>query len=112
MTRPLLRRSSSLPSLPSDPNLRNQVLEYKEKIAEETAKHQKIQNEATSAEQYRAQEVDDLRVLTDAQEEEIDKLRKGLEEALQEVELREEDLEELRGMAEKADKAELLNCCS
>jgi len=87
-------------------NLSNQVLEYKEKIAEETAKHQKIQNEAASAEQYRAQEVDDLRVLTDAQEEEIDKLRKGLEEALQEVELREEDLEELRGMAEKAEKAE------
>jgi len=82
--------------------LRGQIMEYSSQLTDLTSQIKKIKAEAEIQEQYRRDEADDLRVLNDAQEEEIDALRKQLQEALEEVEVRDQELEEKeRELAEK-----------
>lgn len=74
--------------------LRNQVIDYSTQLTEMTERLTQIKADADAQEQYRKEEAEDLRVLADAQEEEMEKLRMQLEEALSEIELREQELEE------------------
>jgi chromosome segregation ATPase len=55
---------------------------------------EKTKAQAVHQEQYRQEEADDLRLLNDAQEEEIQRLRSDLDEAVKELELRDRELEE------------------
>ena len=61
--------------------------------------------DASNQEQYRRDEAEDLRILHDAQEEEITKLRKQLDDAQRELELRDEELEEKDDMILKRDSS-------
>jgi chromosome segregation ATPase len=76
--------------------LRDEGLEYSLQLTALTENMAKLKANAESQEQYRRDEADDLRVLSDAQEEEIDDLRKQLEDALREVDMRGQELEEVR----------------
>jgi chromosome segregation ATPase len=76
--------------------LRDQVLDYSSQLTELTEKLVKAKANAESQEQYRRDEADDLRVLNDAQEEEIDALSKQLEDALKEIDMRGQELDEER----------------
>lgn len=75
-------------------NLRQEVLEYSSQLTELTKDLSRVKANAETQEQYRREEADDLRVLSDAQEEELESLRKQLEEALQEIEMRDQELAE------------------
>ena len=55
---------------------------------------EKVKKQAAHQEQYRQEEADDLRLLNDAQEEELGKLRHDLDEAVKELEQRDRELEE------------------
>jgi chromosome segregation ATPase len=102
----ILEESSELPddeagsqSLERDTiiaKLRDQVLDYSSQLTELTEKLVKAKANNASQEQYRRDEADDLRVLNDAQEEEIDALSKQLEDALKEIDMRGQELEEER----------------
>ena len=72
--------------------LREQVLNYSGQLTDLTAELTKLKASKESQELYRRDEADDLRVLNDAQEEQIEALRKELEVAVQEIELREQEL--------------------
>jgi chromosome segregation ATPase len=80
--------------------LREQVLDYSAQLTELTGELSKFKSKAENQERYRREEADDLRVLNEAQEETIDLLRKQLEEAIHEVELREEELQEVNRQPE------------
>ena len=91
-------------------DLREQVRKYSLQVSELTAKLEKVKADAESQEQYRADEAEDLRVLHDAQEEEIERLRKELDYVNRELELRDQELEEqklaLENELKKAREAE------
>lgn len=74
--------------------LEGQLHQCQEQVNELTTKLQKLRADAENQEQYRADEAEDLRVLHDAQEEEIERLRKELDGVNRELELRDQELEE------------------
>jgi chromosome segregation ATPase len=75
-------------------SLRAEVDKYSNQVKQLTKDIAKIRSEAETREQYRMDEAEDLRVLHDAQEEEITRLRKEVEDALREIEMRDQELEE------------------
>lgn len=74
--------------------LREQVLDYSSQLTEMTKEMVQVKAEAERQEQYRREEADDLRVLNDAQEEEIEILKKQLEDASKEIKMRDRELQE------------------
>ena len=76
------------------PSLRQQLGETKRTLESLRKELEKVKAQAEHEEQYRREEADDLRLLNDAQEEEIEKLRNQLDEAVKELEIREQELEE------------------
>ena len=74
--------------------LEEQLNNYGMQAQELAASLERVQAEAQGSERYRRDEAEDLRILHDAQEQEIEKLRKDLDDAQRELELREEELEE------------------
>ena len=74
--------------------LQNQLDEYAEGNAALTHALEQVRKDSANQEQYRRDEAEDLRILHDAQEEEITKLRKDLDDAQRELELRDSELEE------------------
>jgi chromosome segregation ATPase len=74
--------------------LQAQLDQYAETAAELAATCAQVRQDAQNQEQYRRDEAEDLRILHDAQEEEITKLRKDLDDSTRELELRDEELEE------------------
>ena len=81
--------------------LQEQVEEYAAQVADLTSKLDKVKSDSKNQEQYRADEAEDLRVLHDAQEEEIERLRKELDDLNRELELRDQELEEQKIALEK-----------
>ena len=81
--------------------LQEQVEEYAAQVADLTSKLDKVKSDSKNQEQYRADEAEDLRVLHDAQEEEIERLRKELDDLNRELELRDQELEEQKIAQEK-----------
>lgn len=75
-------------------SLNEQLEEYVEKAAELAAALAQVKEASVNQEQYRRDEAEDLRILHDAQEEEITKLRKALEDAQKELEIKAEELDE------------------
>jgi len=71
--------------------LREQVLEYSSQLTELTSEIARVKADAEQQESYRREEAEDLRVLNDAQEDEIELLRKQLEDAAHEIEIREQE---------------------
>ena len=67
---------------------------YADQVAELKEELDKVEHVAVSQEHYRRDEVEDLRILHDAQEAEIEKTKKELDEAREELELRDQELEE------------------
>ncbi len=82
-------------------HMQDELEQYADQAAELAAQLAEAQQAAASQENYRRDEAEDLRILHDAQEEEISNLRKQLEEARKEVEIREEELEESNARLEK-----------
>eukprot|EP00339_Tiarina_fusa_P012716 CAMPEP_0117003322 /NCGR_PEP_ID=MMETSP0472-20121206/4680_1 /TAXON_ID=693140 ORGANISM="Tiarina fusus, Strain LIS" /NCGR_SAMPLE_ID=MMETSP0472 /ASSEMBLY_ACC=CAM_ASM_000603 /LENGTH=1783 /DNA_ID=CAMNT_0004703931 /DNA_START=212 /DNA_END=5560 /DNA_ORIENTATION=+ len=68
--------------------------QYADKAAELATALAQAREDAENQEQYRRDEAEDLRILHDAQEEEITKLRKDLDDARNELELRDSELDE------------------
>lgn len=83
-------------------DLQGQLEEYGEKVLELSSQLQEAQQAAANQESYRRDEAEDLRILHDAQEDEIIKLRKRLEDTQKELELREEELQESNIRSEKS----------
>lgn len=81
--------------------MQEELEQYAEKAAELAAQLAQAQQAADSQEHYRRDEAEDLRILHDAQEEEITTLRKQLEDAQKELEMRDEELEESNARLEK-----------
>eukprot|EP00529_Nitzschia_sp_RCC80_P019124 CAMPEP_0113499500 /NCGR_PEP_ID=MMETSP0014_2-20120614/31783_1 /TAXON_ID=2857 /ORGANISM="Nitzschia sp." /LENGTH=512 /DNA_ID=CAMNT_0000393683 /DNA_START=257 /DNA_END=1792 /DNA_ORIENTATION=+ /assembly_acc=CAM_ASM_000159 len=84
--------------------LEEKLDEYTEKLSELATALAEARQSAKNQEQYRRDEAEDLRVLHDAQEEQISKLQKELDDVQRELDLRDEELEELKQSlsAEKA----------
>lgn len=76
--------------------LEEQLEQYAEKLAEVAATLAESRQQAKNQEQYRKDEAEDLRMIQDAHEAEIVRLEKELDEATKELELRDEELEELK----------------
>lgn len=76
--------------------LEEKLDEYTEKLGELATALAEARQSAKNQEQYRRDEAEDLRVLHDAQEEQITKLQKELEDAQRELDLRDDELEELK----------------
>ena len=74
--------------------LQVKIDQYADKAAELAASLAQAREDAENQEQYRRDEAEDLRILHDAQEEEITKLRKELDDARNELELRDTELDE------------------
>ncbi|CAB9504237.1 myosin, heavy chain 11, smooth muscle [Seminavis robusta] len=85
--------------------LQEQLRQATEKVNDLASKLDKVKKDANNQEQYRADEAEDLRVLHDAQEEEIGRLRKALDDINRELELRDEELEEQKIALTAAEKA-------
>jgi chromosome segregation ATPase len=75
-------------------SLNDQLEEYVEKAAELAAALAQVKEASVNQEQYRRDEAEDLRILHDAQEEEITKLRKELEDAQKEIEIKAEEMDD------------------
>ena len=80
--------------------LRQQVLDYSQQLTDMTVQLADLKTASEHQELYRRDEADDLRVLNDAQDEEITSLRQQLEDAMREIELRDQELEERAANAE------------
>jgi chromosome segregation ATPase len=76
------------------PSLQQQLLEVTGSTGALRKELDQAKTQAEHQERYRQEEADDLRLLNDAQEEEIQRLRMEMEEALKEVDIREQELEE------------------
>jgi chromosome segregation ATPase len=76
--------------------LEEQLEQYAEKLAEVAATLAESRQQAKNQEQYRKDEAEDLRMIQDAHESEIARLEKELDEATKELELRDEELEEVK----------------
>lgn len=76
--------------------LEEQLEKYAEKLAEVAATLAESRQQAKNQEQYRKDEAEDLRMIQDAHESEIVRLEKQLDEATKELELRDEELEEVK----------------
>jgi len=76
--------------------LEEQLEQYAEKLAEVAATLAESRQQAKNQEQYRKDEAEDLRMIQDAHEAEIVRLEKELDEATKELELRDEELEEVK----------------
>ncbi|OEU06302.1 hypothetical protein FRACYDRAFT_255217 [Fragilariopsis cylindrus CCMP1102] len=76
--------------------LEEQLEQYAEKLAEVAATLAESRQQAKNQEQYRKDEAEDLRMIQDANESEIVRLEKELDEATRELELRDEELEEIK----------------
>jgi DNA repair exonuclease SbcCD ATPase subunit len=76
--------------------LEEQLEQYAEKLAEVAATLAESRQQAKNQEQYRKDEAEDLRMIQDANESEIVRLEKELDEATRELELRDEELEETK----------------
>jgi chromosome segregation ATPase len=74
--------------------MQDEIDQCNQKIADLASQLSQAQQAAASQENYRRDEAEDLRILHDAQEEEITKLRKQLEEAQKELDMRDEELQE------------------
>lgn len=83
-------------------DLNEQLQEYAEKAAELAAALDQVQEASANQEQYRRDEAEDLRILHDAQEEAITKLRKDLDDTQRELELKDEELNETNKSLEKS----------
>eukprot|EP00980_Cylindrotheca_fusiformis_P020312 scaffold7344_cov145-Cylindrotheca_fusiformis.AAC.10 len=75
-------------------SLNEQLDEYVEKTAELAGALAQVKEASANQEQYRRDEAEDLRILHDAQEGEITKLRKALEDTQKELEIKAEELGE------------------
>ena len=72
------------------------ILNYSGRLTDLTAElTKKLKASKESQELYRHDEADDLRVLSDEQEEQIEALKKDMGEMIQEIELREQELLQL-----------------
>ena len=67
---------------------------YADQVADLQEELDKVQHVAENQEHYRRDEAEDLRILHDAQEVEIEKMKKELDDARGELELRDQELEE------------------
>jgi chromosome segregation ATPase len=76
--------------------LDEQLEQYAEKLAEVAATLAESRQQAKNQEQYRKDEAEDLRMIQDAHEAEIVRLEKELDEATNELELRDEELDEFK----------------
>jgi chromosome segregation ATPase len=87
--------------------LEEKLDQYTEKLSELATALAEARQSAKNQEQYRADEAEDLRILHDAQEEQIAKLQKELDDTQRELDLREEELEEMKqnALAEKVRKS-------
>lgn len=74
--------------------LQDEIDRYGEKIDDLSTQLSQAQQAAASQEHYRRDEAEDLRILHDAQEEEIQQLRKQVEEARKELEMRDVEMKE------------------
>jgi chromosome segregation ATPase len=74
--------------------LKDELRKYADQAADFSGELEKVRHDASHQELYRRDEAEDLRILHDAQEEEIGKLRKELDDAQRELELRDQQLEE------------------
>ena len=82
--------------------LRQKVLEYSQELTAAQAEIARVKEEAQAQETWRQEEADDLRVLNDAQDEEISTLREELKHVLEEMEMAQQELEERDLELEKA----------
>jgi len=96
-------------------DMQNQILErddiivsLNDQLADLAAALGQAKEQSVNEEQYRRDEAEDLRILHDAQEEEIVKLRKKLEDAQKELAFRDEEISEQQTALKKtnADKTE------
>jgi len=76
--------------------LEEQLEQYAERLAEVAATLAESRQQAKNQEQYRKEEAEDLRMIQDANESEIIRLEKELDKATRELELRDEELEEIK----------------
>lgn len=76
--------------------LEERLEEYAEKLADVVATLAESRQQAKNQEQYRKDEAEDLRCIQDSHEEEIKRLKKELDEATRELELRDEELGEIK----------------
>ncbi|CAJ1945652.1 unnamed protein product [Cylindrotheca closterium] len=89
-------------------DMQNQILErddiivsLNDQLADLSAALAQAKEQSVDEEQYRRDEAEDLRILHDAQEEEIVKLRKKLEDAQKELAFRDEEINEQQTTLEK-----------
>jgi len=76
--------------------LEEQLEQYVEKLAEVGLSLAESRQQAKNQEQYRKDEAEDLRMIQDANESEIVRLEKEFDESSRELELRDEELEEIK----------------
>jgi len=76
--------------------LEEQLEQYAEKLAQVAATLAESRQQAKTQEQYRKDEAEDLRMILDSHEADIVRLEKELDEARRELELRDEELEEIK----------------
>ena len=76
--------------------LEEQLEQYAEKLAEVAATLAESRQQAKNQEQYRKDEAEDLRMIQDAHEAEIVRLEKELDESMKELELRDDELDEIK----------------
>jgi chromosome segregation ATPase len=87
--------------------MQDELDQYVQKAADLESQLSQAQQAAASQENYRRDEAEDLRILHDAQEEEITTLRKQLEDARKELEMRDEELQESNARLEKTNELSL-----
>lgn len=75
------------------PSMSQQLQETKRALERARKELEQVKAQAEHQEEYRQEEADDLRLLNDAQEEEIERLRKDLEDSVRELELHDRELE-------------------
>ena len=84
--------------------LEEQLEQYAEKLAEVAATLAESRQQAKNQEQYRKDEAEDLRMIQDAHEAEIVRLEKELDEVTKELELRDDELEEVKQTSRRQEK--------
>eukprot|EP00934_Nitzschia_sp_Nitz4_P000179 Nitzschia sp. Nitz4//scaffold481_size5438//445//4998//NITZ4_009224-RA/size5438-processed-gene-0.2-mRNA-1//-1//CDS//3329552871//179//frame0 len=102
LKRTLLERDETITSM------ERELASFADKVDDLSSQLALAQKAAASQEDYRRDEAEDLRILHDAQEEEIVQLRKRLEDSQREMELRDVEMEErqkeLSGKASQQDE--------
>jgi len=84
--------------------LRQKVLDYSQELTQAQTELSSVKHHAETQERYRQEEAEDLRVLNDAQDEEIGTLRQQLENVEAELEATAAELQETKQVAEELEQ--------